>query len=39
MCKIRQTLHRDSLEHAEQLFFLSELQIPQGLQVKNSGTK
>jgi hypothetical protein len=31
-------LHRDSLKHKEQLSFLSQLQIPSGLQAKNSGT-
>jgi hypothetical protein len=32
-------LHRDILKYKEQLFFLSQLQIPSELQVKNSGTK
>jgi hypothetical protein len=32
-------LHRDSLKHNEELSFLSQLQIPSGLQVKNSETK
>jgi hypothetical protein len=35
---IRQTLDRDSMKDREQLSFLSQLQIPSGLQVKNSGT-
>jgi hypothetical protein len=37
--KIHQTLHRDILKDKEQLSFLSQLQIPSELQVKNSGTK
>jgi hypothetical protein len=32
-------LYRDSLKHKEQLSFLSKLQIPSRLQVKNSGIK
>jgi hypothetical protein len=36
--KILQIFHKDSLIHKKQLFFLSQLQIPSGLQVKNSGT-
>jgi hypothetical protein len=38
MYKIYQTLHRDSLEHEEQLSFLSQLQIPSEFKVINSGT-
>jgi hypothetical protein len=32
------TLLRDSLKHKEQLSFLTQLKIPSGLQVINSGT-
>jgi hypothetical protein len=39
MYKIHQTLYRDSLNHMEQLYFLSQLQIPSELQVKNSEIK
>jgi hypothetical protein len=39
MSKIHQMLHEDSWEHKEQLFFLAQLQIPNVLQVINSGTK
>jgi hypothetical protein len=33
LSKIHQTLHRDSLKHKEQIYFLSQLQIPSGLQI------
>jgi hypothetical protein len=39
MYRIYLTFHIDSLKHKEQLSFLSQLQIPSELQVKNSGTK
>jgi hypothetical protein len=39
MSKILKTFHRDSLRYKEQLSFLSQLQIPSGLHVKNSVTK
>jgi hypothetical protein len=38
MYKIHQTLHKDSLEHEEQLYILSQLQIPSEFKVINSGT-
>jgi hypothetical protein len=39
MSKFVYILCKDSLKHKKQLSFLSKLQIPSGLQVKNSGTK
>jgi hypothetical protein len=39
MPKIHPILYMDRRKHKEQLYFLAELQIPEGLQVINSGTK
>jgi hypothetical protein len=39
MPKIRPILYKDRRKHMEQLSFLAELQIPERLQVINSGTK
>jgi hypothetical protein len=38
LSKLRQYLQVDRLKHKEQLFFLSQLQIPLGFQVTISGT-
>jgi hypothetical protein len=39
MSKIHEILHKDICKHREQLSILTQLQIPKGLQVINSGTK
>jgi hypothetical protein len=37
MSKINEIMQADSLKHKEQLYFLSQLQIPSGWQVTNFG--